>query len=152
MKKLIMVAFLLLLILTWGCTKESGETWTGDLVVNGSFEQIEGNKITGWENVDTMNISHDVPEGGGNNSLILKAGDVSVLTDQKMVVPMTSDDYSFSCYVKADSHGGSGSALIEIEVHRGDSTYIAWEKENTGTFDWEKIAKDTMEVYKKVLY
>lgn len=149
MKKLIMMALLLPLILMWGCTKkESGEeNWTGDLIVNGSFEEVEGNQIIGWENVDTLNISHDVPEGGGNNSLILITGDILVEASQSMEVPMNAEDYSFSCYAKTEITGGEGFSKIQISVNEGDSVRVVWEKTLTSD-EWTQVTKEGLSLEK----
>ncbi len=146
MKNYIYKILILSLITTFGCTKNnSGEKeWTGNLVTNGSFEDINQNTIVGWENVDTTNISHDVPEGGGNNSLLLYTGDIEIIASQSVMVPMTSNDYSFSCYVKENSSEGFGSVTLQLMVQRGGNSYIALEKEMTGTFDWTYVEEDSL--------
>ncbi|MCK4352754.1 hypothetical protein KAW65_05025 [candidate division WOR-3 bacterium] len=72
-----------------------------NLVVNGSFEEVRGDAVVGWENADIHNISHDVSEGGGNNSLrLVRACVIEPPATQRVVIPFSSSNYKMSCFVK----------------------------------------------------
>ncbi len=137
------------------CKKDEKEnTVIINVVKNGSFEEISGDSIIGWHGADTFNISHDVPSGGGNNSLILHAADVVSPVTQRIIIPFESY-YTFSLYTKIEGRGNSG---IFLRVKRGDSSFVLIEKEFKDTvwtlyeFRGLKLMKgDTLSIFLEAL-
>gem|GEM_PF-6831464 len=142
--KLIYIISFILILSSCKNNKEQENAIIINLIKNGSFEEISGDSILYWSNVDTYDISHDVPPEGGNNSLTLEAADVSVSTSQKIIIPFERF-FVLSFYTKIE---GKGTAEITLKVKRQDSTFVLLNRSFKDTV-WTFYTFENLKLYMK---
>jgi hypothetical protein len=110
------LSYILFALLIFGCTEETTEPTDQNTLLSSSFEKNGSFSADGWKLPAQYDSSTDVPPGGGNFSLVLKASNPPDTAYIKVPVKTQYNKFKLSIWAKSTgvTSGINGEVILSL--------------------------------------